>query len=460
MDVPPQVDRRRSTRTPARARHRCGARRRGAGRASACSRSAAVEPGSLWRRMVDDRSSSGSVERRACAAAAGSSERCALIAVAEARVSGARPRLPVRRRRVRSDRGIRRPPVPSGRAPLAPRAQPARGAHRRPARSRRPGARSSKRSSPATAAAAMSVYLQVTRGAELARDHALSRQSGADRVRLLLRLEPARPRRWLKNGVAVVTQPGRALGALRHQSRSTSPPMSSPRQAAIDAGASEALLRARTDTRSRAARAASMIVEGSGVVTPPDGPHILPGTTRNLLRGSRPQIELSVARGAGHRRAPAGRGRGLDREHDARSAGGHAPGWARSIGTGRPGPLWQRMRGCSSGARRRLRRRCGERRCRHRAVSGRAAAQDHRAGGTRPARARARADRAACDRSRPRACASRSSGGARYLSLTSDRAGGESRGAGSAVRQRCAPATTLVLGALTGQVTVPWRSMR
>ncbi|MCK7490424.1 MAG: hypothetical protein MZW92_00380 [Comamonadaceae bacterium] len=91
----------------------------------------------------------------------------------EAQRSGAGPRLPVRRRRLRGDPGLFAPAVPPRRAPAAPAGNAGRHPAGQPATPTRNG-----RAVVARLIVArnrwddQSVYLQVTRGADDKRDHA------------------------------------------------------------------------------------------------------------------------------------------------------------------------------------------------------------------------------------------------------------------------------------------------
>src|SRR5262245_10729758 len=185
----------------------------------------------------------------------------------------------------------------------------------------------------------MTVYLQVTRGAEVARDHAFP--SGvAPTVFACCFAWPGPPEALVRNGVAVVTQPDERWGRCDINSTNLTANVLA-RQIAVDAGASEAIL-VRDDHALECSSSSLMIVEGATVITPPDGPQILAGTTRNLLRELAPGAELSWSAES----IPLARLRAADEVWIASTtrevlAVTRLDGAV--VGNGRPGPMWQRM---------------------------------------------------------------------------------------------------------------------
>jgi D-alanine transaminase len=185
----------------------------------------------------------------------------------------------------------------------------------------------------------MSVYLQVTRGAELARDHAFPRDAAPTVFACCFDWSgPAE--HLLRDGASVVTEPDRRWGRCDIKSINLLGNVLA-RQSSVEAGANEAIL-VRDGFALEGASSSLLIVENGSIVTPPDGPQILPGTTRNLLR------ELAADRGWPWRieHIPLPRLRaaeevwiaGTTREVLAVTTLDGAP-----VGDGRPGPLWQRM---------------------------------------------------------------------------------------------------------------------
>jgi D-alanine transaminase len=186
---------------------------------------------------------------------------------------------------------------------------------------------------------AMTVYLQVTRGAELARDHAFPGNL-APTVFACCFAWSGPPEALLKNGVAVVTQPDVRWGRCDIKSINLTANVLA-RQAAIDAGASEAIL-VRDGFALEGSSSSLMIVEGSSIVTPPDGPHILPGTTRNLLRELAAGIELPwLAEPITIERLRAADEIWIASTTREVLAVTRLDGAV--VGNGRPGPLWKRV---------------------------------------------------------------------------------------------------------------------
>jgi D-alanine transaminase len=186
---------------------------------------------------------------------------------------------------------------------------------------------------------AMSVYLQVTRGAEIARDHAFP--TGVEpTVFACCFAWSGPPEALVKNGVAVVTQPDVRWGRCDIKSINLTANVLA-RQAAIEAGASEALF-VRDGQALEGSSSSLMIVEGNEVVTPPDGAHILPGTTRNLLRELAAEIELPwLAEPVSLERLRAADEIWIASTTREVLAVTRLDG--AIVGTGRPGPVWQRM---------------------------------------------------------------------------------------------------------------------
>jgi D-alanine transaminase len=185
----------------------------------------------------------------------------------------------------------------------------------------------------------MTVYLQVTRGAELTRDHAFP--SGAvPTVFGCCFAWPGPPEALVRNGVAVVTQPDERWGRCDIKSTNLTANVLA-RQMAVDAGASEAIL-VRDDRALECSSSSLMIVEGTTVITPPDGPQILAGTTRNLLRELAPGAELSWSAEP----IPVARLRAADEiwiASTTREVLAVTRLDGAVVGNGRPGPMWQRM---------------------------------------------------------------------------------------------------------------------
>jgi D-alanine transaminase len=185
----------------------------------------------------------------------------------------------------------------------------------------------------------MTVYLQVTRGAELARDHAFPR-AAAPTVFATCFEWSGPSETQLAEGVAVITETDVRWGRCDIKSLNLLPNVLA-RERAVEAGVHETLF-VRDGFALEGASSTLLIVEDGAVVTPPDGPQILPGTTRNLLRDI--AGDLSVP----WRSEPVTTARlraasevwlaSTTREVLAVTRLDGSP-----VGDGRPGPVWRRM---------------------------------------------------------------------------------------------------------------------
>ncbi len=196
-----------------------------------------------------------------------------------------------------------------------------------------------------------SVYLQITRGTANRRDHVFS---GDLHPTVLVMSSPIEDvgAEVAEAGVAAVT-----LEDIRWKrcdiKAITLLPNVLLRQQALDTGAAEAILiRAGHATEGAAS---NLFIVGDGLLTtPPKGPQLLPGITRDLV------LELAQAHGIGCRETPVT----TEALHAA------AEIWLTSstreilpvtrldgqaVGTGRPGPVWTRMHGLYQEYKERLR---------------------------------------------------------------------------------------------------------
>ena len=185
-----------------------------------------------------------------------------------------------------------------------------------------------------------SVYVHITRGAE-PRDHAFPKDVKPTVYAASSPLKPL-PADLAEQGVAAVTLPD-----IRWQrcdiKAITLLPNILLRQQAIDQGAVEAIL-VRDGAVNEGAASNLFIVKDGVLVTPPKGPYLLPGITRDLI------LELAAAHGIAHREAAIS-------SADLKAA---AEVWLtsstreilpvtrldqRPVGNGKPGALWRRMMG-------------------------------------------------------------------------------------------------------------------
>lgn len=184
-----------------------------------------------------------------------------------------------------------------------------------------------------------SVYLQVTRGAAPKRDHAFPTDVRATVFAMSSPLTP-NPPEVAQQGVAAIT-----LEDIRwkycHIKAVTLLANVLLRQQALDGGAVESIL-IRDGEVTEGAASNVFIVRAGELLTPPKGPFLLPGITRDLI------LELAAANGIPHREAAI-------TEADLASA---AEIWVTSstreilpvttlngvpVGNGKPGPQWTRM---------------------------------------------------------------------------------------------------------------------
>ena len=132
------------------------------------------------------------------------------------------------------------------------------------------------------------IYLQVTRGADSKRDHVFPMPAVAPTIFAMSKLLPL-PDPKVKNGIAVIT-----LDDLRwrqcHIKATTLLANVLAKQDALDAQATEAIL-LRDGKALEGAASNLFIVKDGLIITPPKGPLILPGITRDLV------LELAAAEG-------------------------------------------------------------------------------------------------------------------------------------------------------------------
>lgn len=184
-----------------------------------------------------------------------------------------------------------------------------------------------------------SVYLQVTRGAAPKRDHAFPANTLPTVFAMSTPLTP-NPPEIAERGVAAIT-----LEDIRwkycHIKAITLLANVLLRQQAVDSGATEAIL-IRDGEVTEGSASNVFAVRGGELITPPKGPFLLPGITRDLI------LELAAAHDIPHREASL-------TETELFSANEI---WVTSstreilpvtklnqaiIGGGRPGPTWMRI---------------------------------------------------------------------------------------------------------------------
>lgn len=184
----------------------------------------------------------------------------------------------------------------------------------------------------------LSVYLQVTRGVA-PRDHAFP-ENTAPTVFAMAKPLPAPVLDPELAGVKAIT-----LEDIRwrncHIKAITLLPNVLLRQAAVDQGAQEAIL-VRDGTITEGAASNVFIVREGRVITPPKGPYLLPGITRDLI------LELAAANDIPHAEASFSLDalRGADEVWLTSSTREISPVVALDgapVANGKPGALWARM---------------------------------------------------------------------------------------------------------------------
>lgn len=184
------------------------------------------------------------------------------------------------------------------------------------------------------------VYLQVSRGAEYGRNHAPLPTVEPTVFGFSAPL-PASPSELFEQGLACITAEDTRWARCDIKSVALLANVLL-RQQAIEAGAAETILMREGWLTDASAAAVHVVVAGE-IRTPPRSHHLLPGTTRGLIE------ELAAANGIPCRSAPISETelRGADEIWLSAATRGVVPVTrldGASVGNGRPGPIWQRLR--------------------------------------------------------------------------------------------------------------------
>lgn len=187
----------------------------------------------------------------------------------------------------------------------------------------------------------MYLYVQVTRGAEDGRNHAIPTGIAPTVFAMAMPLPPITPE-LLRDGMAAITVP--ELRWARCDIKSTSLLGNVlAKSAAADQGAGEAIL-VENGLLREGSSTSVIVVKGGVLHAPPEGNEILPGTTRALV------FRLAARLGLDVKVAPVG----VDALHAADeilltfATRGVLPVTrldGRAVGTGRPGPTWTQLYG-------------------------------------------------------------------------------------------------------------------
>ncbi len=186
-----------------------------------------------------------------------------------------------------------------------------------------------------------SIYFQVTRGAAPKRDHAFPANVLPTVFMMSTPLAPL-PADLAQNGIAAIT-----LADIRWQmcdiKAITLLPNVLLRQEALDKGAAEAIL-LRDGLAVEGAASNLFIVKDGAIITPPKGPQLLPGITRDLI------LELAAAHQVPHRETVITEAelRAADEIWLTSSTREILPVTrldGQAVSGGKPGPVWARMIG-------------------------------------------------------------------------------------------------------------------
>ncbi|MGC1522205.1 MAG: aminotransferase class IV [Steroidobacteraceae bacterium] len=183
------------------------------------------------------------------------------------------------------------------------------------------------------------LYLQVTRGAEFGRNHAWPQGLKPTLFSYVTALEPV-PRSFLDEGVAAVTAADTRWA--RRDIKSTALLANILlKKLAADAGAFETILLEDGELTEGSSTTVHVVKDGA-IHTPPNGHHILPGTTRDVVTELAGRLNLRCVSG----RVTDAALRTADEIWLAFATRGVLPVTTldgAAVGTGKPGPLFKRM---------------------------------------------------------------------------------------------------------------------
>ena len=184
------------------------------------------------------------------------------------------------------------------------------------------------------------VYLQVSRGAEYGRNHAPLPEVEPTVFGFCAPL-PASPPELFEQGLVCITAQDTRWARCDIKSVALLANVML-RQQAVEAGAAETILLREGWLTDASASAVHVVIAGE-IRTPPRSHQLLPGTTRGLIE------ELAAANGIPCRSVPVSEAalRGADEIWLSAATRGVVPVTrldGLGVGSGRPGPLWRRMR--------------------------------------------------------------------------------------------------------------------
>jgi D-alanine transaminase len=183
------------------------------------------------------------------------------------------------------------------------------------------------------------VYWQVTRGAEFGRSHAPLPNIPRTVFAFCAPL-PVMPATTLENGVECVTAQDTRWAQCDIKSVSLLANVLL-RQLAVDAHAAETIL-LRDGELMEASASAVHVVLGGVIVSPPNSPKILPGTTRSAME------EVATSAGIPYKAAPVSEQQLRTADEiwisaSTREVQSVTKLDGKPVGTGKPGPLWRRI---------------------------------------------------------------------------------------------------------------------
>jgi D-alanine transaminase len=183
------------------------------------------------------------------------------------------------------------------------------------------------------------LYIQVTRGTEFGRNHAWPEDLRPTLFAYVTALDPMSPE-FLERGVAAVTAAD--IRWARRDIKSTALLANILlKKLSADAGAFETIMLENGELTEGSSTTVHVVKDGI-IYTPPNGHHILPGTTRDVVAELAERLQLrSVSR-----RVTEPELRDADEIWLAFATRGVLPVTTLDgamVGTGRPGPLFQRM---------------------------------------------------------------------------------------------------------------------
>ncbi len=184
------------------------------------------------------------------------------------------------------------------------------------------------------------IYLQVTRGAELGRNHAWPDGLTPTLFAYATPLEPTSAA-MLEQGVAAVTA-GDIRWARRDIKSTALLANTLLKKLAHDAGAFETIMLENGALTEGSSTTVHVVSQGV-IHTPPNGHHILPGTTRDVVSELAARLDLPSRSGT----VPEAQLRAADEIWLAFATRGILPVTrldGAAVGTGTPGPLFKRMR--------------------------------------------------------------------------------------------------------------------